>query len=322
MKRIACTAKQKAELVDFPDPEDPIPADHIRGRTLVSLTSPGTELNWNFLGTRFPTHPGYAAVIEVTEVGPKVDDIGPGEAVFCAASHGQFHQLPAGFAVKVPDGLTPEKAVFARLMGVSMSTLNTAAAHPPSRVLVTGLGPVGFLAAQVFHRCGYQVTAADPVESRRLLAERCGIPDVRASVADADDLKGKVGLHVECAGHEQAVLDGCRLMRKQGEVVLVGVPWKRRADLQSFDILHAVFHNYVHLRSGWEWEIPGLPTDHCLHSIRENYSAALQWLAEGSVSVEGLGQTYSPADCQMVYDGLLDQTLPTPSAIFDWRRLA
>jgi len=65
-----------------------------------------------------------------------------------------------------------------------------------------GLGPVGNLAAQIFSHCGYRVTAVDPVESRRVLAESMGIGDVRHSVADAPkDLLGKVALHVECSGH-------------------------------------------------------------------------------------------------------------------------
>lgn len=39
-------------------------------RTLVSLTSPGTEINYNFLAKDgFPRRTGYAAVVEVQELG-------------------------------------------------------------------------------------------------------------------------------------------------------------------------------------------------------------------------------------------------------------
>jgi threonine dehydrogenase-like Zn-dependent dehydrogenase len=205
-------------------------------------------------------------------------------------------------------------------MGVSMSTLNTAAAHPPAGVLVTGLGPVGNLAAQIFARCGYAVTAVDPVESRRKTGLDCGLKDVRPDPREAcADLEGKIALHVECSGHEQAVVDGCKLVCNRGEVVLVGVPWARRADLQAFDLLHAVFHRYVVLRSGWEWEIPKEPRAFAFNSISGNIAAAMDWLREGSFHVSPLGATYNPADCQKVYAGLLDRSLPTPSAIFDWR---
>jgi threonine dehydrogenase-like Zn-dependent dehydrogenase len=323
MKAVAITAHQQAELIDVPDFQEPLKPNHLRGRTLVSLISSGTELNGPYAATAgFPLRLGYACVLEVEQVGSDVKGIQPGQHIFAPGNHAQHQEILSDWACPLPEGLMPEVAVYARLMGVSMSTLNTAAAHPPAHVLVTGLGPVGNLAAQIFHRCGYFVTASDPVEARCQVVRDAGIPDVRTELGDtAADLKGRISLHLECAGHEAAVLEGCRLIRRKGECVMVGVPWKKRADLQSFDILHAVFHNYVSLRSGWEWEIPRFETEFILHSIIENYQAALRWLHEGKIVVDKLGSGYSPADCQMVYSKLLDQSLPTPAAYFDWRKL-
>ncbi|MDP0497670.1 MAG: zinc-binding alcohol dehydrogenase [Verrucomicrobiota bacterium JB024] len=323
MKQIFITAHRQAELLaDVPAFEKPIGTANIRGRTIVSLVSPGTELNFAFLtNDGFPKGVGYACVQEVTEVGEAVVGFQPGDIIFSCGGHSEYHELPAAQCCKLPEGMKPEVAVFARLMGVSMTTLNTTTAHPPAKVLVTGLGPVGNLAAQIFSRCGYDVTASDPSEARCQMARQVGLPDVRTQLAAADDLKGKVCLHLECAGHERAVLDGCRLMRRKGECVMVGVPWSKRADLQAFDILHAVFHNYVTLRSGWEWEIPRQEEMYKLHSIIENYRAALKWLHEGSIKVDGLATSFSPADCQEAYSKLEDQSLETPTAIFDWRKL-
>jgi threonine dehydrogenase-like Zn-dependent dehydrogenase len=126
-------------------------------------------------------------------------------------------------------------------------------------------------------------------------------------------------LHVECSGHEQAVLDGCKCVRKRGEVVLVGVPWQRRVDMQAFDLLHAIFHRYIVLRSGWEWEIPAQPRDFGGNSIKENLAGAMEWIAQGKIKVDELATCYSPSEAQKVYSGLLDQSLPTPTALFDWR---
>jgi len=317
MKQIAFTKPRCAELLDLPAPAGPLPPDQLRARSVVSLVSPGTELNLGYLAEEFPQYPGYANIGSITEIGAEVQGLVPGDNVLVSGSHAEYIQAPAASVMKLPEALAPEKAAFARLMGVGMSTLNTTAAHPPSRVLVTGLGPVGNLAAQVFARCGYRVTAVDPVEARRDIAGSSGIADVRARVGD--DLAGNIELHVECSGHEQAVLDGCRCVRKRGEVVLLGVPWTRRTDIPAFEVLHAVFHRYVVLRSGWEWEVLFAPTDFQLHDIRRNYSAALDWLAEGSISVDGLADTYPPAAANCVYEGLLNQSLPTPAALFDWR---
>jgi len=320
MKRIAITAYKTAQVVEVDPLAAPLPPKDVRGRTLVSLTSPGTELNYCYLGKQFPSYPGYATVFVAEEVGSEVTDIPAGSLVFGPGCHQERHQMPRDNVVPLPRGLAPERAIFARLAGVSMSTLNTTTAHPPSRVLVTGLGPVGNLAAQIFSACGYSVTAVDPVEKRRETARECGLADVRASIGDgAPDITDKVALHLECSGHEQAVLDGCKCVRKRGEVVLVGVPWQKRTDISSFDLLHAIFHRYVVLRSGWEWEVPMQPTDFKGNSLSENYAAAMEWIAAGKIKVDGLATCYSPRQAQEVYSGLLDQTLPTPAALFDWR---
>lgn len=320
MKRIVVTAYKTVELVDVDSLTAPLKPNEVRGKTLYSLTSPGTELNYGFLGKNFPAALGYSSVFSVDEVGSEVTDLPLGTLVLGSGLHQEFQQMFRDSVVPLPAGLDPKHALFARLSGVSMSTLNTTTANPPSRVLVTGLGPVGNLAAQIFSICGYSVTAVDPVEKRREVARQCGLTDVRANLGEGGpDLNGKVSLHVECSGHEQAVLDGCKCVRKRGEVVLVGVPWQKRTELSAFDLLHAIFHRYVVVRSGWEWEVPRQPVEFNGNSIIGNYEAALEWLAAGKLNVEALATSYLPSQGQEVYSGLLDQSLPTLAAVFDWR---
>lgn len=320
-RAVAFTASEQAQLVELPLEETPLGENEIAGRTLASLTSPGTELNAQYLGAKFPSYPGYACVFEVTHVGSKVTAVQPGDHVFATGGHRSRQRHDAAKVVKLPPGLDPRVAVFARLMGVSMSTLVTTTARPPANVLVTGLGPVGNLAAQIFQSCGYSVTASDPVEARRTLAEKLGIRRVVASVPPTDPLARKFALHAECSGHEQALLDGLKLVAKRGEVVLIGVPWRKRTELSAFDVLHAVFHRYAVLRSGWEWEVPIEPTDFRSGSLLANYDAAMRWLAEGRVKVDGLFLAVPPIDPQPVYQGLLRQSLSHPAAVFDWAAL-
>jgi threonine dehydrogenase-like Zn-dependent dehydrogenase len=319
MKQIQITAHRTATLAEVPEPDTALAPNEVRGRTVVSLCSPGTEVNHGFLAKAgFPIAVGYASVFEVEEVGSAVTDVSPGALVFGSGGHASRQRCERRDVTPLPDGLKPETAVFARLAGVSMSTLNTTTARAPSRVLVTGLGPVGNLAAQIFSICGYQVTGIDPVEARRKLAQAHGLVDVRATLGEGD-LSGKVALHVECSGHEQAVLDGVKSVRRRGEVVLVGVPWHRRTDLYAHELLHAIFHRYVVVRSGWEWEVPRHPAEFSGSSITENYIAALQWLAQGRLRVDGMAELHPATDAERVYESLAQQSLPTPTALFGWR---
>jgi len=320
-KAVAFTASQHAELIDIGEPPELRP-DEIRCRTLCSLISPGTELARYTKEIQEPRFSGYAAVGRIEQAGAKVTDLRAGDVVFCSGNHKSFQQIPAEKAIKVPDGLSADKAVITRLMGVTFSTLITTAARPGDRVVVTGLGPVGFLGAQIFKRSGYVVLACVADERRVDYARLAGIENAYARMPlDDPGIAKKVTLVVECSGHEQAVLDACKLVRPRGEVVMVGVPWERKADIQAFAVLHEIFHNYVVLRSGWEWEVPRSetsPFEH--HTIRQNYETGMAWLKEGSIHVDGLRDIVDPHDCQQAYQNCLNHETNGLFTIFDWSK--
>jgi threonine dehydrogenase-like Zn-dependent dehydrogenase len=315
---VVVTARERAELQPIEIDKTPLGPKEVAGHTLATVISAGTELAWNYTGKEFPSRPGYAAAFHVEAVGAEVGDIKPGDLVFCMGKHQSYQRMTRPNVVPVPKGLSAEAAVFARMMGISMSTLTTTTARPPGKVLVTGLGLVGHLAAQIFAGCGYDVIACDPVAARREIAERMGLRALPAVPVEDPTVAGQVDLVIECSGHEQAVLDGCKVVRKRGEVVMVGVPWKRMMDMQAHDLLHAIFHKYAVVRSGWEWEVPHQPTDFVTGSLFGQYAGALRWLCERRVKVEGLYQKTAPRDCQQAYQSLLHKTAEKLAVVFDW----
>ena len=318
---ISITAKERAELVEVAAPETLGP-NEVRGKTLFTLVSPGTELAHNYTGAAFPSFPGYAATFVAEELGTEVDGISEGDVCFCMGSHRSFQQVDACAAHPVPTVLSPEKAVLARLMGVSMTTLMTTTARPGDRVMVTGAGPVGFLAAQMFALSGYEVFVVEPNEGRRHLVEQSGIRHVHDKApVDHASIADTVALVVECSGHEQAVLDACRVVRKRGEVVLVGVPWRRQTDASAHDVLSLVFHKYVVLRSGWEWELPHHAADFTPHSIHSGFDTALRWLADGRINTKRLISSAEPREAQRVYQDLLHRKTEGLFSVFDWRQI-
>ena len=319
--QIVFTGPEQAELRELPVDEAPLGATEVLGRTLFTAVSPGTETAV-YVNQRAGTPPsatGYAAVFEVTAVGAEVKSVRPGRVCFAMAPHRSLQRLPEQGLIPLPTGLAAEQAPLARLMNVTMSTLTTTTARPPGKVLVTGLGIVGLLGAQVFRAAGYEVHACEPDDVRRGLAEKLGFKHLY-KVPPQDDpvVTGQVELVLECSGHENAALAGCHMVRKRGEVVLVGVPWFKKSELTAHELLHAIFHKYAVVRSGWEWEVPRQPTDFQVGSMQANLRAALEWLAEGKVTVAGLYDVMAPGDCQAIYQGLMQRTLPRPAVVLDW----
>ena len=313
-------AREQAELRIVERDSTPLAPDEIAGRSTVTLISAGTESTGSYTAEgNFPRGSGYAGVFEVESIGAEVNDVKAGDYVFCMGNHQSYQRVKRDAALLVPEGLAPETAVFARLMNVSLTTLTTTTARPPERVVITGLGIVGNLAAQNFTNAGYEVFACEPIESRRKVAIECGLKNVLSAVpVDDPNIAGTVGLVVDCSGHEQAVLDGCNVVRKKGEVVLIATPWRRYTEMYAHTILHAIFHKYVVVRSGWEWELPNQPTEFRTNSIYGNLAAGLRWLAAGKMSVAPLATKISPRDPQTVYQNLLHRRSERLTYIFDW----
>lgn len=310
----------------------PLGGGEVRGRTLASVDSPGSALA-ALTGAgpmTFPGRPGHGAVFQVEETGAEVAGIAPGDTLFCQGSNRSTQQFAPRLTLPVPRGLDAATAVLARLMGVSMTTLMTTAARPGDLVVVTGLGPVGYLAAHLFRISNYEVVAVDPAPRRRRHAEASGLARVYPALpADDPAIAGKAALVVECSGHEAAVAAACSVVRMGAELVLVGTPWVRRTDLFAHDVLKAVFYKIMTLRGGWEYELPlrrrefehgGHNRDYTLaaQTVFSGYEKALRWLADGKIPLAGLLRKVSPQDAAAVYAALRRQEQDELFLVWDW----
>ena len=326
---VMMTSRRAVECREVEPPAARLAADEVEGAALASLISPGTELNWYYdpdpaLAVAYPVVPGYAAAFRVERVGSAVEGVAPGDVMLAPTGpHASHQRHPSRALIKVPGGLSPSDAPFARLLAVSMTTLVTTAARPPERIGISGLGLVGHLAASVFMAAGYDVVAWDIDPARRALAagkgitvsERAPLPE---GAFDDPSSSGELALVVECSGNDRAVLEACASVRKGGEVAVVGVPWRPIERVTAHELLRVIFHRFVVLRSGWEYEVPNEPAEFRHASIRENLTAAMRWLADGRVDTTSLATVVAPEDAPIVYERMLARTWPTLSAVFDW----
>ncbi|BDZ46789.1 hypothetical protein [Naasia aerilata] len=201
--------------------QDPaLGADEVAGATVCTLISPGTELAGAYrpVGPHapYPWIPGYAAVFRVDALGSQVEGIAVGDLVFSQGSHRSRQREAASAVWRLPDGLDPFTAVFARLMAVPLAALSTAEGLVGAEVGVSGLGPIGHLAAAIAAHSGARVTAWDPREDRRTQApasvtvlEGPPEPGPRAQYGTTHGFD----LVLECSGHDGAALAAVRAVR-------------------------------------------------------------------------------------------------------------
>jgi L-iditol 2-dehydrogenase len=133
------------------------------------------------------------------------------------------------FAHPVPDSLSDDAAALLEPLSVGLWACRKGGVGAGSRVLVTGAGPVGLVAAQAALATGAASVAVTDVNPHRLaLALDLGATsaiDVTSGSA-SEQLAGsgrEVDVLLECSGHPAATADAVHAVAPAGTVVLVGM---------------------------------------------------------------------------------------------------
>lgn len=294
----------------------------VAGKTLYTLVSVGTEFNgiyMNALNTVYPRKFGYAAVFQVEHIGKSVVGIEVGDIVFTKAQHKSYQIDNYKNVVKIPKGVLPEHAILSRLAGVSMATLKQTRIPSGEKVLVTGLGAVGFMAMQIFGALGYEVIGVEPNAHRRSVMEKLGFTVFESVPFHDERYNKKIALALECSGIESAVLDCCNIVRPRGEVSLVGVPWKQYCDITSQQLLHTVFYKYVTLYSGWECDLPRENSAYVYTSENQNYRTCLRFIEAGQMSFDGSYLIKPYTEAPQVFEDIKNKKADQVFTIFSWK---
>ncbi len=140
--------------------------------------------------------------------------------------------VPARLLHRLPDWLDDHAAALMEpLACVCNAILDPGVVQAGDRVLVSGAGPVGILAAQVAKACGAVVTlvGTDADAERLALAATLGIEVMSVeAAANRETLAARgtaraIDVVIECAGVEAAVRSGLEWVRPGGRFVQVGL---------------------------------------------------------------------------------------------------
>lgn len=172
---------------------------------------------------------------EIIELGAEVKDFKIGDQVAGYGSLRSTHVKTADQLLKMPESMSWQAAVCYDPMQFALGGLRDAHMRIGDRVLVSGLGAIGMMAAQAAKAAGASfVAVSDPIEKRRTAALANGA-DVAFDPIQEDfglKLRGMtqgqgVDVVIETSANYKAVEQGLRALGYMGNMALVG--WFKEA---------------------------------------------------------------------------------------------
>jgi len=319
MKALVLTAYRRLEIQDVPRPA-PGPRDLVVRVRACGICGSDVHGYDGSSGRRIPPLiMGHEAAGVVDAVGPEVTAFKPGDRVtfdstihcgecaFCRSgqvnlcdrrrvvgvSPGEYRQdgafaeavvVPERIVCRVPDAVAFEHAAMVEPLSVAVHAVRRAKIAAGDRALVVGCGMIGLLTLQAAKAAGCSsVIAVDLDQGRLEQAARLGADvtlgardDVAARVASLTGGRG-VDVAFEAVGAAEPIATAVRSLKKGGTLVLIGnVTPRVEVDLQAIVTR----------------ELALLGT--CASS--GEYPAALELLARGAVSLDGLISQVAPLE--------------------------
>lgn len=302
-------------------------------KTQYSLISTGTELACLSGGEEWfhmPATPGYCCVSTVVESGEGAP-YPPGTALFHYGAHCAYQLVgkkPNDVVVPIPEGVDLKYAPMLRMATIAFTAIRVSDIELGDVALVSGLGLVGNMAAQLATLSGAWVIGVDPAQHRRELACAVGI-DCAVSPEQAQECvkmrTGGLGVNtlIEATGIPSAAQSCLKLIGYHGEIILLGTP---RGNFQT-DLTEAL--RYCHIdgqgsitfKGAHEWRYPVMRDRFVKHSIERNTLICLELMRQGRLHARELvSHVVTPEQAPQVYLAVNQDRNAYLGIIIDWTK--
>lgn len=247
-RALIATAPRTPALVEYREPD--LGAGQVRLRSVLSVVKHGTELRAFRADTRDATAPfdrelrlhlpgerrgafphplGNQGVARVVETGAEAERFRPGDLVFGPLPIRQTHTVAQDVLQPAPAGAAPAALLCWDPASVALCGIHDSGIRVGDRVLVTGLGAIGLMAAQLARLQGASwVAGSDPFTKRRALAAAHGADLVIDPTAGDAGLIVKqrsggqgVDVSIEASGSYAGLHDALRATAYGGAVVSI-----------------------------------------------------------------------------------------------------
>jgi predicted dehydrogenase/threonine dehydrogenase-like Zn-dependent dehydrogenase len=241
---------------------------------------------------------GYCNVGRVLEPGAGVTGFAAGDRVVSNGKHAELVLAPQNLCARIPSNVSDDAAAFTVLAAVGLQGIRLIEPTFGECVAVTGLGLIGLLTVQMLRAHGCRVLGLDFDPARLELAARFGAEVVDLS-AQGDPLaqaqafsRGRgvdAVLITASTDDSDPVVQGARMCRQRGRIVLVGVSGLAlsRADFYEKELSFRVSCSYGPGRHDPAYEQGGhdYPVGFVRWTEQRNFEAVLDAMAAGSLDV-------------------------------------
>ena len=274
---------------------------------------PTVEAVFNKLGEPLPL--GYCNVGKVIAVGEGVSDFQIGDRVASNGQHAEFVSIPKNLVAKVPDNISDEEAAFTVIGSIGLQGIRLCQPTLGETIVVTGLGLIGLMTAQLLMANGCRVIGIDFDQSKLDIAKELGIETINPANGDDPvktvmDKTGNIGadgvIITASTASNDVISQAAQMSRKRGRIILVGVIGLNisRAEFYEKELTFQVSCSYGPGRYDDNYEQKGqdYPLPFVRWTEKRNFETILNAISSGSVLVKPLISEVIPLqDYQKIY---------------------
>lgn len=277
---------------------------------------PTIETVFNKLEQPLPL--GYCNVGRVIALGDGVSEFVLGDRVASNGQHAELVNIPKNLVAKIPDNITDEEAAFAVIGSIGLQGIRLCGPTFGETIVVTGLGLIGLLTAQMLLANGCKVIGIDIDTDKCALAEKWGVITVNPA-AGADPVKvvmeategiGADGVIITASAKDNVIISqAAQMSRKRGRIILVGVIGLNlnRAEFYEKELTFQVSCSYGPGRYDENYEQKGIdfPLPFVRWPEKRNFEAILQAISSSQIKVKELvTEVIDLEDYQKIYSNI------------------
>ena len=288
----------KANLIDKAR-QQPDKVKQVLDKLKTDGIQPTLEAVFNKLGQPLPL--GYCNVGRVIAVGKGVTEFVVGDRVASNGNHAEYVCVPKNLVAKVPDAVTDEEAAFTVIGSIGLEGIRLFKPELGETVVVTGLGLIGLVVAQLLIANGCRVVGIDFDQEKVEMATSMGVIAINPAtgvnpVKFIDEQTNGVGadgvIITASTKSDEVMHQACEMSRKRGRVILVGVVGLnlRRDDFYKKELSFQVSCSYGAGRYDEEYENKGhdYPLPYVRWTEKRNFETILHTIASGKLDVKSL----------------------------------